>query len=692
MSKGAYIVLEGVSGSGKSTLARMLIRELQTAGVPVRTLSEADITGDLTPQTIAHLIADTENPATSQSEALLYNTAQAQSLRTIHDSIEAGVTCIVERSYLWALVHEYYGRGRITDYDAANEIIRIGSTGLQPDLLIVLDTPVDIAAERLSITGKKIDEAYLERVRAGYLWEAKQRDLTVIYANDPIETVLKHVQSYVSTVVESLGPKNNRATSQHAIHSVAEVLASHPAGTKTVPSEPPRMTPPVKLAAKPQTKAQEPVPVVKVQPRPTHYTIIKRVSIFAQQELKQARTISYADQFAQTPFEYKDERGHYSYYIPENISDTLRSTYVQTMDQIFDRYAHIVTGVTDHIRATSGVAIAEQNRAWREATRAAARNAARAVLPVAVESNISVHASGQALKRLITHLQSSTLTEVRIVGEQVLSEARKVTHDDHIFPAPRDNGNRIDASSAIKLLADKLLPNTYTTSKEAVALVQCTPRNEFDVVADMLYEYCDLPINDLRQEVSNWPYERKLIVFNTYMGDHMSTRHHTCSALETISYNFDVVCDYGVFCDLLQPDVLLNSLVSQPLTPRIGYDTPELIEAAGLSNVYEECFDLSLGLYSKLQAVGNQLEAQYTALLGHKMRCKISLNAREALLWSALHDKTPQTHPAYRELVEAMQTKIAEVHPLIGEAIQSGLEKTPASAAQPTTQVPVSGR
>ena len=113
---------------------------------------------------------------------------------------------------------------------------------------------------------------------------------------------------------------------------------------------------------------------------------------------------------------------------------------------------------------------------------------------------------------------------------------------------------------------------------------------------------------------------------------------------------------------------MVDDLNWQLLSPRYGYDMPSLVEEAGLEELFQKCFDLSLELYSTLQAAGYQLEAQYATLLGHKMRWKVTYNAREAFHFHELRT-SPQGHPGYRKLVLEMHEKLAEVHPLIAEAM-----------------------
>ena len=127
------------------------------------------------------------------------------------------------------------------------------------------------------------------------------------------------------------------------------------------------------------------------------------------------------------------------------------------------------------------------------------------------------------------------------------------------------------------------------------------------------------------------------------------------------------MCDYGIFRDL-QRHRMVDDMEWQFLTPRYGYDIPSLVEDAGLTDDFEKCFEISLELYSYLQKAGYGVEAQYATLLGHKMRWKVTYNARQAFHLHELRT-TPHGHPGYRKLVIAMHEKLSEVHPLIASGI-----------------------
>jgi len=237
MASGKYIVVEGINGVGKSVIIERLARELQAAQIPVQIITGRNQLPDITTQAMQRIIDDPRYPMSNRAEVLLYNAARVQALEDIRRSVDAGAVCIADHSYLTTLVTQYYGRGDITDYTAASQIIQYAAGQMQPDLLLLLDAPVSTIKGRLGADQQAgFDETYQERIRAGYLWEAKQRSLPVVYATDPIDTVLAAAWKLVSDVVGVRG--KDKPTGSTNAQSVAEVLAANPP-SKAAPVEPP---------------------------------------------------------------------------------------------------------------------------------------------------------------------------------------------------------------------------------------------------------------------------------------------------------------------------------------------------------------------------------------------------------------------------------------------------------------------
>nr|AIA18750.1 thymidylate kinase [uncultured bacterium] len=263
MNRGKYIVIEGAEGVGKTTMVQLIAGHLQSAGLPVKIMREPDSQNDVTARSIRRLTQDPRFPMNTRTEVLLYNAARSQSLEVIRGLVEQGVICLVDRSYLTTLAIQYYGRGDVTDYERINDIIDFAVGDMQPDLMLVLDAPVSTLRERVRgrYQGERfdnLDEAFLERVRAGYLWEAKQRELPVIYANEDIDDVFKQVWQHITAILSSRSKDASTGP-----QSVAEVLAAKPP-IKSAPVVQPAATqpelPPAETNGQPDTALRYIVP------------------------------------------------------------------------------------------------------------------------------------------------------------------------------------------------------------------------------------------------------------------------------------------------------------------------------------------------------------------------------------------------------------------------------------------------
>ncbi len=404
------------------------------------------------------------------------------------------------------------------------------------------------------------------------------------------------------------------------------------------------------------------------------HLVVENASNLLTKKLEWGRLAAYLEQSTRyIYFDRKDESGKYKYFTPENFDLKTKKQYNTTMDELFDMYSEMVHKLTKYVREKSGVPKSEQDIAWQGATRAQACDAIRAVLPVATKATVGIYASGQALESLIMHLLADDLPEAVSTGHRLLEEARKTIPTFLERADEPDRGGAIVAYNAttrhaVKELADKYLPDSHATETDSVQLVSYWPRNELDLVPDMLYEHSGLPLKDLQMQSAKWSISRKEEVFIAYMGERLNRRHKPGRALEKAHYSWDLMCDYGIFRDL-QRHRMVDDMNWQLLTPRYGFEIPQLVEDAGLTEVFEKCFDLSLGLYSNLQSAGYALEAQYATLLGHRMRWKVTYNAREAFHFHELRT-SPQGHPGYRKLVQEMHEKLAEVHPLLADAMK----------------------
>lgn len=628
MSNGKYIVLEGPEGVGKTTQILELTRRLQAAGLPVRTLREPDSQSDLTARALRQLTQDPRYPMNTNTEVLLYNAARSQSLQVIKKSIEQGVICIVDRNYLTTLAIQYYGRGDVPDYETINKIITFAVNGVEPDLCIVLDAPVQTLKERAKLRGQgerfdNLDEAFLERVRAGYLWEAKQRNLPVVFATDDQAAV---TESIWKLVTETLAIREgSKALASHEPTSVKAIIDQKK--QTSLPHEPPLDTAPA-----PNTLAiTNELPLVATN---LHLTLTN-ISQLLYSILEAQPGISYQLRPAVASNDFP-------YFVPPEFDVQTAKAYRQKLTALNDIHQTLMADLATYAAAT--------------ADKLDSQAISRAVLPVALTATIDLYMSAPVLQSLVSQLLQTNLPEAHTAAAALWDQARTALPAVFSEKPPTETTDH-----HLTDLVATYLPETYTSAADqAITLSRVWPKSELSAVAEMLYASSNLSLAEISDQVDSWPYAKKAEVFTTYL-----TAPTPESALEKLQYSWDLVTSYALFQEL-QMLGLSQTIERQLLTPRYGYTTPDIIETAGLTDQFEECFSLSLTLYSQLQEAGYTTQAQYAILQGHKMRYSVTHTARDLA-----HITNHSLSEPARQLLRQLKEKLAEAHPLLAETLDN---------------------
>jgi len=169
MARGYFITLEGGEGAGKSTQARRLALALAAAGVPVlRTREPGGAPGA---ERIRDLLL---SPGSwdSLTEAMLHFAARREHvLRSISPMLEAGAWVICDRFADSTLA--YQGAGQGLAHETWARLCDLTLAGLQPDLTLILDLPVEAGLARAGARSaadryEKLGADFHARIRAGF--------------------------------------------------------------------------------------------------------------------------------------------------------------------------------------------------------------------------------------------------------------------------------------------------------------------------------------------------------------------------------------------------------------------------------------------------------------------------------------------------------------------------------------------
>jgi dTMP kinase len=161
--RGTYIAFEGVEGTGKSTQARMLAEKMsavltrENGGTPVGAAIREITHGKM--------------EQCPRTEALLFAADRAQHIEAVvKPALAAGRSVVSDRS-LWSSI-AYQGFGRGLDPQHLFRINQWATSGVLPDIVIVLTCPTNVISDRLAGRARdRIEQEgseFFDRADAGF--------------------------------------------------------------------------------------------------------------------------------------------------------------------------------------------------------------------------------------------------------------------------------------------------------------------------------------------------------------------------------------------------------------------------------------------------------------------------------------------------------------------------------------------
>ena len=379
--------------------------------------------------------------------------------------------------------------------------------------------------------------------------------------------------------------------------------------------------------------------------------------------LEWGRLMSYLEQ--STRYINYDSRlgGRYRYYRdPELLRSNYGTRYIGEMDRLFDAYAHLAQQMERFYRAEIPKQPGDRDFVYRQAIKAKAFDAVRGVLPAASLSNVGIYGTGQAYEALLLRMRSHPLPEARAYADLMLHELRKVIPSflkrvDLLDRGVETSNYLADTREAMLDLAARIFPeDVQPVDAPVVELVDWDPDAEVKLVASMLYPYTNQPETTIEARVRAMSVDERLEVIRAYTGTRRNRRHKPGRALERPSYRFDVLADYGAFRDLQRHRML--TIEWQRLSPVHGYTRPEAIDAAGLTQVFDDAMHRSAALHDLLVDDFPE-QAAYAVSFAYRVRFMMQMNAREAMHVLELRT-SQQGHPVYRDIGQRMHRLIAD--------------------------------
>ena len=207
MFQAPFISLDGLDGTGKSTQSCMLVEWLHQCGVAAIRCCEPG--GTALGDKLRAILLDHRSDISLRAEAMLFMASRAELIeKKVRPSLENGVVVICDRGLLANVVYQAHAGGLDPE-----DLWRIGhfvTCGLEPDITYVLDIPVELAEARRNPDADRMearDRAYHERVREGFLYEARLQPekIEVVDASGPIDVLQNWLRTRVLGLLRQRG-------------------------------------------------------------------------------------------------------------------------------------------------------------------------------------------------------------------------------------------------------------------------------------------------------------------------------------------------------------------------------------------------------------------------------------------------------------------------------------------------------
>ena len=201
---GRFLVLDGPEGAGKTSQVERLVHWLRERGRQATAVRDPGSTP--VSERVREVLLDKRLPEMDvRTEVFLYMASRAEMVaRIIRPALEVGLVVVSDRFV--SSTAAYQGTAGGIDPALIWDLGRTACGGLEPDLTVILDVPVEVGFARLTREHDRIeskDRTYHEKVRQGFLEMARARPdrFAVVDADRPPDAVAASVRQAVARVL-----------------------------------------------------------------------------------------------------------------------------------------------------------------------------------------------------------------------------------------------------------------------------------------------------------------------------------------------------------------------------------------------------------------------------------------------------------------------------------------------------------
>jgi thymidylate synthase ThyX len=316
--------------------------------------------------------------------------------------------------------------------------------------------------------------------------------------------------------------------------------------------------------------------------------------------------------------------------------------------------------------------------AYRRTLAARAYDVARYLLPLAIPTNVGQVTSIRTLEKQIRRLGASEYAEIREIAAEMReacagppdcvwdvggpAEPLAPTLARHAEPdvTARQARERVAAWAAANF------PDRVVAGPASVDLVM--PRDPVDeIVATLLYPATRLPFREIYEVVSGWSAARKREVIDVALEGRSNREELLREFRSGYAFLFDIVTDIGAFRDLHRHRRCQQ--IRQDWTSGLGFETPALVEEAGLGERYRSALEAAKSAGDRVGQVSPEA-GRYLLPFASRLRCIFKMDFAEAEYISRVRSGV-KGHFSYRDIAWKIKEKLMEAVPELGRLVEA---------------------
>jgi thymidylate synthase ThyX len=360
---------------------------------------------------------------------------------------------------------------------------------------------------------------------------------------------------------------------------------------------------------------------------------------------------------------------------PPEFDASQAAVYQQAAGELLAGYNEIHAKVFDYLAEKLPRPETMTPQTYQRNVKARAFDVARYLLCFGIPTGVGQVTSIRTLERQVRRLKASEYEELRSLAGEIAEACsaepclRWDASESHEAVAPTlarhlDGDEHVERSRAdLRAWAAQNLPKRAAESSiDDVDLVKAGDTLT-DIVATLLYPATDWPYRELYETAASWSGARRNEVIDVALQSR-TRRDELLRNFRSEPYVFDIVMDIGAYRDLHRHRRCQQ--FRQSYSTKLGFETPDAIAAAGLSEKYSALLSRAGNLAVTLPTPGGHYLLPFAA----RSRFLFKMDFAEAEYIARLRSGV-KGHFSYRKIAWEMKQKMSSLEPELGRLMEA---------------------